>query len=175
VKKIMNKKLVLVYVIFLFFLFIFIKNCSAYEIINLNIKIENYIKKNNPFLQKKQCELIAKIIIRESSYYNISWKLTLALIEVESNFDPKAISSAGAKGLMQVYTLECFGIKADETKLFEIEYNISFGLCILQDKLRIANNDWIKAITLYNGSGSDARKYTLKVLDTLTKINKELY
>jgi soluble lytic murein transglycosylase-like protein len=171
----MNNKLVLIYVIFLFSLFIFIKNCSAYEIINLNKKIENYIKSVNVNLKEKQYKLITKTIIKQSKYYNIHWAITLGLIEIESTFNINAISPVGAKGLMQVYTLKCYDIEANELRLFEIEYNIAFGLCILQNKLKISNNDFIKAIELYNGSGSDARKYVIKFLDTLNKINKIFY
>ncbi len=35
-------------------------------------------------------------------YYNFDWRLILAVISQESRFDPSAISSSGAKGLMQV-------------------------------------------------------------------------
>lgn len=169
-----NKKLVLIFIIIsLSFIFV-IKNCDSYELINNENKIEKYINKINTNLTNKQYKLIAKIIVRESFYYNLPWKLTLAIMKVESNFNPTAVGVAGEKGLMQIYTLECFGIKADKSRLFEIEYNISFGLCILQDKLKIANNDIYKAIKLYNGSGSPARKYVLKVLNTINKIDKEI-
>lgn len=172
----MNKILVLIYVIFLFLFFILIKKCSSfYRIVDLNTKIENYIRKNNRNLNKNQYKSITKAIIEQSKYYNIPCELTLALIKIESHFNPKAIGKAGEKGLMQIYTLECNEIKANKNKLFEIEYNISFGLCIFKDKMKITNNDWIKAITLYNGSGKKARRYTINVLHTLDEIGKYFY
>jgi len=169
----MNKKLVLFYFIILLLFLFLVKNCDGYELINDEIKIERYVKRHNGLLTDEQRALIAKTIIKESSFYNISFKIVLAIIKIESNFDPYAISNVGAKGLTQVYTRMCFGIKADENRLFEIQYNIAFGLCILNNKLIIANNDMVKAIELYNGSGPEARKYVLKILDTLNKINKE--
>jgi len=173
-QNIINKIIVLIYAISLFLFFT--KNCSAfYEIINLNIKIENYIKKINPNLKEKQYKKIAKTIIKQSLYYEIPWNIVLAIMEIESNFNPLAIGAAGEIGLMQIFTRMCFDIKANEKRLFEIRYNIAFGLCILHDKLRIAKNDIVKAIKFYNGSGPKAKEYVLKVFDTLEKINKEFY
>jgi len=169
----MDKKLVLLYVFILLLFLFFIKNCEGYELINNEIRIEKYIKKYNRTLTNKQYKLIAKSIVKESLYYNLPFDITLAIMEVESNFDPLAVGAAGEIGLMQIFTRSCANIKADKTKLFEIRYNISFGLCILKSKLKIANNDIVKAVELYNGSGPLARRYVLKVLTVLKKINKE--
>ncbi len=173
----MDKKIVLIYFVILFCLTLLIKNCKAsnLELISLKKRVKNYIIKINPLLTEDQAKLISFCIFEESIYYNIPWIITLSIMEVESSFNPKAISHVGAKGLMQVYTLECCGMKANETKLFEIEYNISFGLCILRDKLKIANYNFKKAIRLYNGSGPDARKFVKMVLEVLNKLNREFY
>lgn len=151
------------------------KNCKGYEIINLNKKIENYIYKINSNISEIDCKKISNAILKQSEYYNIPWIITLAIIEAESTFNKYALSNVGAKGLMQVYTLECFGIIADKNRLFEIEYNIAFGLCILQDKLRMSNNDYKKAIYMYNGEGKEARKYVKKILKTIKKIRRIFY
>ena len=171
----MRKRSILLYLLFILLLPPFVvKDCKGYELISDEKKIENYIKKHNRSLTNEQRKEIVKAIIEESSYYDdISFRVVLAIAKIESNFDPLVVGKAGEIGLMQIYTKMCFGIKADETKLFNIQYNISFGICILHNKLRIAGNDIIKAIELYNGSGPEARKYVKKVLNTLNKINKE--
>jgi len=173
----MNKPIVIIYIILLFCLFLLIKECksSNLELINLNNKIEKYVSKINPSLNENQLKDISLFIINESIYYNIPWIITLAIMEVESHFNPKAVSPVGAKGLMQVYTLKCCGINFNKEQLFNIQYNISAGLCIFRDKLKISNYNLIKAIGLYNGTGPDARKFVIRVLDILNKLNKEFY
>lgn len=42
------------------------------------------------------------IVQRFARYYDFDWRLILALMYEESRFDPEAVSSAGARGLMQV-------------------------------------------------------------------------
>lgn len=168
----MNKRIVFIYLILLLTLLFLNKNCKGYEIINLNSKVKNYIISINDKLSNNQYDKIVKSIIEQSNYYNVPLILTIAIMEAESTFDQYAVSEIGAKGLMQIYTLECNKIKFDESKLFGIEYNIACGLCIFKDKLRMSKGDYVGAIYRYNGKGSEARKYTLKVLDILNKINK---
>lgn len=45
---------------------------------------------------------LASVIERESDLHGIDPFLVVALIRVESNFEPAAVSSAGARGLMQI-------------------------------------------------------------------------
>lgn len=42
------------------------------------------------------------LVQRFARYYDFDWRLILALMYEESRFDPEAVSSAGARGLMQV-------------------------------------------------------------------------
>jgi len=172
----MIKKII---IICLLFALLFINDsCSAtysYELFNLGLTIRNYIKTVNYKLKPYQINKIAESIINQSQYYNIPWYVTLAIIEAESEFNQFAISEVGAKGLMQIYTMECFGVEADEKRLFEIDYNIAFGLCIFSDKLRISKNDYTKAISMYNGKGKNAKKYMKKVLNNINKIKDIFY
>jgi len=171
----MNKKIVVIYLILLLSLLFLNKNCKGYEIINLNKKIENYIYNINNDLKKEQCKKITKSIIKHSDYYNVPYIITLAIIETESHFNQFAIGNSNEKGLMQIYTMECFDIIADEKRLFEIDYNIAFGLCIFSDKLRISKNNYTKAISMYNGNGKNAKKYMKKVLNNINKIKDIFY
>lgn len=168
----MNKKIILIYTILLLLLLFLNKNCNGYEIISLNSKIKNYIININDKLSENQYDKITNSIIKQSNYYNVPLILTIAITEAESTFNQYAVSKVGAKGLMQIYTLECCGIKFDESRLFEIEYNIACGLCIFKDKLKMSDNNYVEAIYKYNGKGKEARKYTLKVLNILNKIKK---
>ncbi len=79
--------------------------------------------------------------------------LVLGLIEVESNFRRYAISSAGARGLMQVmpFWTELIG-DADAAKLFDLRTNLRYGCTILRHYLDIERGDLFRALGRYNGS-----------------------
>jgi soluble lytic murein transglycosylase-like protein len=77
--------------------------------------------------------------------------LVLALIEVESRFDPWAVSSAGAVGLMQVMPFwpRELGV---QNQLVRAAPNIRMGCEILRYYLRVEHHDWRRALARYNGS-----------------------
>jgi soluble lytic murein transglycosylase-like protein len=77
--------------------------------------------------------------------------LVLAMIEVESRFDPWAVSPAGAVGLMQVMPFwpRELGV---QNQLVRVAPNIRMGCEILRYYLRAEHHDWVKALARYNGS-----------------------
>jgi soluble lytic murein transglycosylase-like protein len=77
--------------------------------------------------------------------------LVLALIDVESRFDPWAVSPAGAVGLMQVMPFwpRELGL---QNQLVRAEPNIRMGCEILRYYLRAEHHDWARALARYNGS-----------------------
>jgi soluble lytic murein transglycosylase-like protein len=77
--------------------------------------------------------------------------LVLALIEVESRFDPWAVSPAGAVGLMQVMPFwpQALGV---QNQLVRVAPNIRMGCEILRYYLRAEHHDWTRALARYNGS-----------------------
>jgi soluble lytic murein transglycosylase-like protein len=91
----------------------------------------------------------------------------LAVIDVESNFDRFAISSASALGLMQVMP---FWVKElghpDKNALFDIDFNVLLGCQILKYYLDMENGNLVKGLARYNGSVGK-RWYSDRVLDRL--------
>lgn len=77
--------------------------------------------------------------------------LILALMEVESRFDPWAVSPAGAVGLMQVMPFwpRQLGV---QNQLVRVAPNIRMGCEILRFYLRAEHHDWPRALARYNGS-----------------------
>ncbi len=77
--------------------------------------------------------------------------LILALMEVESRFDPWAVSPAGAVGLMQVMPFwpRELGV---QNQLVRVAPNIRMGCEILRYYLRAENRNWARALARYNGS-----------------------
>jgi soluble lytic murein transglycosylase-like protein len=77
--------------------------------------------------------------------------LVLALIEVESRFDPWAVSPAGAVGLMQVMPFWPHELGV-QNQLVRVAPNIRMGCEILRYYLRAENHNWTRALARYNGS-----------------------
>jgi len=77
--------------------------------------------------------------------------LILALIEVESRFDPWAVSPVGAVGLMQVMPFwpRELGV---QNQLVRVAPNIRMGCEILRFYLRAEHHNWQRALARYNGS-----------------------
>ena len=79
-------------------------------------------------------------------------EFVLALIEVESHFDPYAVSSAGAQGLMQVMPFWKKEIGREQDNLVNTRTNLRYGCTILKYYLNRADNHWAEALARYNGS-----------------------
>lgn len=79
--------------------------------------------------------------------------LVLGLIQVESGFRRYAVSSAGARGLMQVMPFWARLISAeDPSVLFDLRANLRFGCVILRHYLDQERGDLARALGRYNGS-----------------------
>lgn len=96
---------------------------------------------------------ILKSVHRHATRAGVAPELVLAVIDVESNFDRFAISSATALGLMQVmpFWVPELGYQ-DKNQLFEIETNILLGCRILRYYLDMERGDFIRGLARYNGS-----------------------
>lgn len=89
----------------------------------------------------------------ESKRAGLETSLVLGLIQVESAFRKHAISSAGARGYMQVmpFWSRLIG-DGDASKLFHMQTNLRFGCLILRHYLDRENGDLFMALGRYNGS-----------------------
>ena len=95
-------------------------------------------------------------------------ELVLAVIDIESNFDRFAISSAGAIGLMQVMPFWLNEIGRPDDNLVVARTNLRMGCTILKYYLDMENQDLIQGLARYNGS-KGRRKYGDKVVDRLNR------
>jgi soluble lytic murein transglycosylase-like protein len=80
-------------------------------------------------------------------------QLVLGLIQVESNFRKYAVSSAGARGYMQVMPFWTGVIgDGDPRKLFDMRTNLRYGCVILRHYVDMEQGDLFLALGRYNGS-----------------------
>lgn len=111
---------------------------------------------------------LLKQIHYEATRAELPPELVLAVIEVESLFDPYAISNAGALGLMQVMPFWLKEIGRPNDNLFDVRTNLRFGCTILRHYLDKEQGDLTDALHRYNGSFI-GRKYSRKVYRALDK------
>jgi len=95
---------------------------------------------------------ILRHVHREASRARLEPELVLAVINVESNFDRFAISSAGARGLMQIMPFWLHEIGRPDDNLFQIATNLRFGCTILRYYLDRERGNLDRALARYNGS-----------------------
>ncbi len=95
---------------------------------------------------------ILKQVHYEARRSGLQPELVLSLINVESNFDRFAISSAGALGLMQIMPFWLDEIGRPEDNLFDINTNLRFGCTILNIYLKREHGNMRRALARYNGS-----------------------
>jgi len=89
----------------------------------------------------------------ESRRAGLDVSLVLGLVQVESNFRKFAVSSAGARGYMQVMPFWTRSIgDGDSSKLFHMQTNLRFGCVILRHYLDREAGDLFMTLGRYNGS-----------------------
>ncbi len=72
-----------------------------------------------------------EVIVKYADYYGLNRALVFAMVKSESSFNKKAVSSKGAKGLMQItdktaeYIAKKLGV--EQYDLFDENTNVNFG------------------------------------------------
>lgn len=136
----------------------------------LNSKINtNRVESSNS--DKSVNERIDNAISISSKKYGVDANLIRAIIKVESDFNPKCVSSAGAKGLMQLMPENCkdFGV----TDPFNIEQNIEGGTREIKSYLNKYNGNVEMALMAYNGGPTRMARRGVKSIDDIYKMPKE--
>lgn len=126
--------------------------------------MSNRLQKKVPHTEKRLHLL--KQIHFEARRAKLHPELVLAVIDVESNFNPFAISHAGAMGLMQVMPFWLKEIGRPGDNLFKVRTNLRMGCTILKYYLDKEKGNLTRALMRYNGSLGSYR-YTTKVFNAL--------
>ncbi|MBU0508633.1 tetratricopeptide repeat protein [bacterium] len=105
-------------------------------------------------------------IIKLARQYGIDPYFAFALICQESHFNPAAVSSAGATGLMQLMPetarIEArkLGLSYSQRKLADPDYNLKLGMAHLAGLLREFSGDSVLVLAAYNAGKATATKWT---------------
>jgi soluble lytic murein transglycosylase len=92
--------------------------------------------------------------------------LLMAVARQESNFDPRATSRAGARGLMQLMPATARDVARSLNIGYSLNrltadpaYNVRLGRSYLKDMLATYNDSYILAIASYNAGPNNVRKW----------------
>lgn len=159
----------------------------------------------NSFLFETYPQKYSKQVSEMSNKYDVPETIIYAVIKIESNFDPTAISSAGAIGLMQIMPSTFEWLTTDVLKenlppesINNPDINIKYGVAMLSRLYKYYGN-WETVFAAYNaGMGNvnkwlddntisdrygnlknipfdETRKYVEKVTDAIKIYNKLYY
>lgn len=96
---------------------------------------------------------IGRIVAQAAGKYGLDPALVTGVIETESGFDPRAVSSAGAKGLMQLMDGTARGLGVKDP--FDPMENVLGGARLLRQLLDRYRGDVRLALAAYNaGAGA---------------------
>ena len=97
------------------------------------------------------------LIQRLAQQYSVDPHLVRAIITVESNFDPHAVSRAGAQGLMQLMPDTAARYRVEDP--FDPHANIEGGIRYLRDLLRLFPGDLHHVLAAYNAGEGAVQQY----------------
>jgi soluble lytic murein transglycosylase-like protein len=99
-----------------------------------------------------------------SNKYGLDTNYVMALIEVESGFQPQAVSPKGARGLMQLMpgTALRYGMR-DINELHDPARNIDIGVRHLKDLLAANNNQWALVMASYNAGQNAVTRHGQRI------------
>ena len=117
------------------------------------------IAKQPPPLTDRQ--IIANNVEKAAVKYNLPPQLINAVIRAESNFQVRAVSSAGAQGLMQLMPATAKELGVENS--FDIEQNIDGGARYLRKMLDRFGGNVRKALAAYNAGPGTVIKYNGRV------------
>ena len=98
-----------------------------------------------------------KMIDSSAARWGVDPTLVRAVIQVESDFDPRCVSNKGARGLMQLIpeTARRYGV----TNIFDPAQNIDGGVHYLADLLSMFHHDLQHSLAAYNAGEGAVLKY----------------
>ncbi|WP_299473469.1 lytic transglycosylase domain-containing protein [uncultured Roseibium sp.] len=99
----------------------------------------------------KQAEF-ARLIRKAATKHGVPVQIAKAVVEIESNFNPRARGRAGEVGLMQIKpaTARGIGYRGSTKALYDPETNIEWGMKYLAGAHQKANGDLCGTILRYN-------------------------
>ena len=141
----------------------------AFDSIDDRLRFLRWLGVMSERMKRFNAEHLTRVEFLETLWYEskragLEPALVLSIVQVESAFRKYAISSAGARGYMQVmpFWARLIG-DGNAGHLFHMQTNLRFGCVILRHYLDLEKGDLFLALSRYNGSVGQS-KYPETVL-----------
>ncbi len=124
------------------------------------IKYTLIMREKRVLLNRKLAENISQydeLIKKASGKYNVEPALVKAIIKAESNFNHRAVSPKGAKGLMQLMPATASHLQVQDS--FHPENNIEGGVKYVRYLLNFFNGNLPLALAAYNAGENAVVRY----------------
>lgn len=137
----------------------------------IETRIMGYVLKRNPDAMYREFQDFPRILLTESQTAGIDFRIIMALIDKESQFNPRAVGKAGEIGLMQV--LPSTGALVAKTLNLPFEpakgislgtlgvphHNLRIGIRFLKDRVDEFGGVNATALRAYNRGSGTAREH----------------
>ena len=124
------------------------------------VKYTLIMREKRVLLNRKLAQNISQydeLIKKASGKYNVEPALVKAIIKAESNFNHRAVSPKGAKGLMQLMPATASHLQVQDS--FHPENNIEGGVKYVRYLLNFFNGNLPLALAAYNAGENAVVKY----------------
>jgi len=137
----------------------------------LETRIMDYVLKRNPDATIRDFSDFPRILLAESAAAGFDFRIVMALIDKESQFNPRAIGKAGEIGLMQVLpatgalVAKSVGLSYEPAKGTNLgtlgvpRYNLRIGVKFLKDRVDEFGGVNATALRAYNRGSMTAREH----------------
>jgi soluble lytic murein transglycosylase-like protein len=130
---------------------------GVYYVATGGVKLPAWGSPVEPRFDRLPMSALRSIVEQACARHGMEEALILAVVQAESNFDHRAVSHRGARGLMQLMpaTARELGVR----DAFDPEENIDGGVRYLKWLLRQFDNDTRLALAAYNAGPTNVRRH----------------
>jgi soluble lytic murein transglycosylase-like protein len=115
----------------------------------------------NNHLTKEELSAYDDLIVKTSDKYRIDAALVKAIIKAESNFNHRAVSPVGARGLMQLMPATAASLQVGDS--FHPEKNIEGGVRYLRYLMNLFNGNLPLVLAAYNSGENTVLRYKNRI------------
>ncbi len=119
---------------------------------DMKSRLDRILPQSNVLREPRRSLEFLRTVQYESLRAGLDPQWVLAVVQVESAFRKYAISTAGARGYMQVMPFWMELIGSGHHNLFDMRTNLRYGTTILRHYLDIEGGNYFRALGRYNGS-----------------------
>jgi soluble lytic murein transglycosylase len=131
-------------------------------------QITRHLKNENINIEDVTARMISRVVYEESAHYGLDYRLVLALMKIESNYQDDAVSPKGARGLLQVkpsvakFIAQDAGIRWDGHRTLDApDSNIKIGIHFFSQLIKEFENINV-ALKAYNMGPTKVKELSQK-------------